>query len=655
MFPGAVLLLLLGPALLVVLQAGSAVGRRGITLGAAIVLLPGAIWCALEWIRWHDDALPDDPTTLAPVTSETCYKCHESHYASWKHTFHRTMTREATPEFVKADFDNAEHTYMGVTSRLIRQGDRYFMDLVDPAWASEMVRRGVPLGEAGTPPRRKVSVDRLVGSHWFQQMLHRDETGRYVRLPLAYHIVEKRWIHLNGTFLLPPAADFFANAATWNETCVYCHNTRPSKNVISMPGSPLPLYRTEVGELGISCEACHGAGERHVNAHQNPARRLSQRYSQEGDPTIINPARLPVARSDDVCGHCHGRATPRFAEWNPRTQADPFLAGDDLTRHFQRFWSEAENRLQLAKKDLPGVVPPRPEPLDGTFWGDGTPLTTALEYQSMALSACYQNGQGEMRCLTCHAMHNGNNNHQVKEGMRTNAACYGCHPSYRDKLTEHTHHAADSAGSNCLNCHMAYQVFSLLDTHRSHRIAIPHVKDSLGTGKPHACNLCHLDKSLGWTNNQLAKWYGAKPAPLSEEERTIASSVLHLAKSDARSRAVVAGAFSWKPAQEASGRDWMAPLLLSTMENERYEAVRYLAYRSLRSLHGSQAVVYDYEGSASLRADQIRRMRLALDKAAPLNPRDYPDLPLTAAGRFSDSAYNRLLRTRNDPDVTANE
>src|SRR6516225_2899935 len=158
MFPGAVLLLLLGPALLVVLQAGSAVGRRGITLGAAIVLLPGAIWCALEWIRWHDDALPDDPTTLAPVTSETCYKCHESHYASWKHTFHRTMTREATPEFVKADFDNAEHTYMGVTSRLIRQGNRYFMDLVDPAWASEMVRRGVPLGEAGTPPRRKVSV-----------------------------------------------------------------------------------------------------------------------------------------------------------------------------------------------------------------------------------------------------------------------------------------------------------------------------------------------------------------------------------------------------------------------------------------------------------------------------------------------------------------
>ena len=653
MLAGAGLLLLVLPAVLIVWQTRSALGKRGTTVGAILVLVPVSAWCALEWLHRDEDPPPSDLTTLTPVNSQTCFKCHESHYTSWQHTFHRTMTREATPEFVKADFNDVIHQYQGLTSHLSRVGDRYYMDLVDPEWAEAMGRQGIPLDEAGTPPRRTFSVDRLVGSHWFQQMLHRDEHGRYLRLPLAYHIVEKRWIHIHGAFLAAPSQDFWGKTSVWNESCVFCHNTRPVKNPMPMP-TGMPAYRTEVGELGIACEACHGAGERHVQTHQNPARRLAQRHADGPDPTIVNPARLSVRQSDDVCAHCHGRSMPRFDTWNPVTQADPFLAGADMTRYFSRFWSEAQlNLLKQGKPFAPG--PATPEPLDGTFWGDGTPLTTSVEFQGMALSACYQNGQGELRCLTCHSMHGNEPNHQVKDGMRSNAACYGCHPSYRDRLTEHTHHPADSQGSLCYNCHMAYQVYSLLDHHRTHRITVPHIEDSVGTGKPHACNLCHLDKSLGWTSARLDEWYGTPQQPLSSEDRAIASSVLHLAKSDARSRAVVVAAFGWKPAQEASGRDWQTPLLLWTLENDRYEAVRYLAHRALRSLHGPAAADYDYQGTPKARTDQIRRLRLALEKTTPINPRDYPDLPLTAAGRFADDVLDRLLRSRNDPDVFANE
>ncbi len=283
--------------------------------------------------------------------------------------------------------------------------------------------------------------------------------------------------------------------------------------------------------MGISCEACHGSGERHVLAHQNPARRIALHASGKADPTIVNPARLSVTRSDDVCARCHGAGPmPRRKEWNPDTHADPFLAGRELARSHFMYWSEGDIRLYQQRKDTASIGPQRPDPLDGRFWGDGTPLTTALEYQGMALSACYQGGHGKMSCLTCHSMHQGDPNHQLKEGMRTNAACYSCHESYRDKLVEHTHHAADSSGSLCHNCHMPHQVYSLLDIHRTHRIMTPRVRDSMGTGKPHACNLCHLDKSLGWTSDQLQKWYGTKPEPLSDDDRTIASSVLHLAR-----------------------------------------------------------------------------------------------------------------------------
>jgi predicted CXXCH cytochrome family protein len=655
MLASAAVLLVLLPALLIVFQMCNALGgRRGAALAALVILLPASAWCALDLSQRQEAPPVQDLAALPPVPSQACFKCHESHYTSWQRTFHRTMTREATPEYVKGDFDNAVHQFLGVTSHLIRRGDRFFLDTVDPAWAMDMAQRGMPLDQAESMPRREMSVDRLVGSHWFQQLLHCDEQGRYLRLPLAYHIVEGRWIHINGAFLKPDSPSFYGHTAIWNETCLYCHNTRPSKNPQPLLDE-MPGYRTEVGELGIACEACHGPGDRHIRAHQNPARRVAQRASSEADPTIVNPARLAVARADDICAKCHGRSLPRFEAWNQETYAEPFLAGRKLATFYSLFWSEAEMRLQTQGQDTKALPRRPPGPRDGSFWGDGTPLTTALEYHGMALSACYQDGHGKMSCLSCHSMHQSEPDHQMKDGMRTNAACYGCHESYRERLVEHTHHTAESSGSLCYNCHMPHQVYSLLDTHRSHRITIPRVRDSVGTGKPHACNLCHLDKSLGWTGEQLSRWYGTKPELLSKDERTIAASVLELARGDARTRAVVAGAFSWPAAQAASGRDWPALLLTRTLENERYEAVRYLMHRALRSLHGNAADDFDYRSGPAERAARLRGLRLRMDSAARPERSRYPYLPLTETGLFADDVYDRLLRTRNDPDVFINE
>src|SRR5262249_767969 len=152
-------------------------------------------------------------------------------------------------------------------------------------------------------------------------------------------------------------------------------------------------------------------------------------------------------------------------------------------------------------------------------------------------------------------------NFMLRPRMDTNEVCLQCHEAFRSRVAEHSHHETGSAGSQCVNCHMPYQVYSLLTTHRSHRIESPTVRASLGPGKPHACNLCHLDKSLGWTQDKLVEWYGQKPVPLAEEDRRIASSLLHLTKGDARSRVVFAGAFSWPPGLEASGADWQPSIL----------------------------------------------------------------------------------------------
>ena len=89
-------------------------------------------------------------------------------------------------------------------------------------------------------------------------------------------------------------------------------------------------------------------------------------------------------------------------------------------------------------------------------------------------------------------------------GMGTNEACTQCHPSIAANVTRHTNHGERSSGSACYNCHMPYTTYGLLKTIRSHTIGSPSVAETLNAGRPNACNLCHVDKTLRWTSDALA-------------------------------------------------------------------------------------------------------------------------------------------------------
>ncbi len=636
--------------------------RPGVGVGFALAALAGAVWLYTHGGLRSLEAEPPDFSHVAHVTSDSCFKCHENHHESWYRTFHRTMTRDAVPETVKGDFNDVRFHFQGVTSHMTRDGDvgdQFFMETADPAWAERVLQSKKPPEEWGRPGLKKFKVDRLVGSHWFQEYMHKDEAGRYIRLPLSFHIVENRWIHTNGAFLAPDTNDFWSKSTAWNESCVFCHNTKPSKNPSPPWGRGAGVrglgYDTQVAELGIACEACHGPGEEHVRVNQSLARRWAVGRAGKGDPTIVNPERLSARLASEICGHCHGATVPRESAWDRKTVTDPFIPGEPLSRAFFVFWSEAE-QLRLAKTQRQDPHPrQQPGPLDGRFWGDGTPLTTALEFQGMALSACYENGRGKLSCLSCHSMHDAQPHFQVKRGMETNDACYQCHPSYRGQLEQHTHHPANSSGSLCYNCHMPHQVYSLLTTHRTHRIHVPRVKDSVGTGKPHACNLCHLDKSLAWTQDRLKEWYGHERVELSGEDRNVASTLVHLMQSDARSRAVVAGMFSWPPALQASGKDWAGPVLIEAMKHDRYPAVRYLAQRGLRTIHGPEMNRYNYLGLPDEREAQLEVLIEKLTRSPTADPARYPHLPLRPAGSLDAAVILQLLKKRNDPDVVINE
>ena len=57
----------------------------------------------------------------------------------------------------------------------------------------------------------------------------------------------------------------------------------------------------------------------------------------------------------------------------------------------------------------------------------------------------------------------------------------------------------------------------------SHQISSPTVQATIDTGRPNACNLCHLDKTLEWSAEHLFEWYGTPKPDLNDDDRTIAA------------------------------------------------------------------------------------------------------------------------------------
>ncbi len=123
-------------------------------------------------------------------------------------------------------------------------------------------------------------------------------------------------------------------------------------------------------------------------------------------------------------------------------------------------------------------------------------------------------------------------------------------PPYTTEVTRHTFHGAGSAGSDCLNGHMPHTSYALFRAIRSHQIASPGVAASARYGTPNACNLCHLDRTLGWAQRWLGEWYGQEEVVLSEEQREVSAAVLWVVKGNAAQRVVAGWHSGWAPAPQ---------------------------------------------------------------------------------------------------------
>ncbi len=575
---------------------------------------------------------PAEKSRLGYVSSSVCAECHPQQHASWHASYHRTMTQLASPTAVLGDFDDVRVTANERRFEMRRKGDVCWVEMDNPE---------VPVGQM---PRAEVPIVMTTGSHHMQVYWYVTGHGRTVgQLPLVFLRETEEWIPRDAAFLVPPSTAFSAETGRWNETCVACHATAGASR--PQPGG----WDTEVAEFGISCEACHGPGEAHVQF-----RRQAGPASTAAVDPIVNPARLTHQRTSEVCGQCHGVTTARnpveFQESLQRGAA--YRPGDALPDSRKLIRADAASRQFLAQYVETDVD----EYFRDRFWPDGMIRISGRELNGLSESRCHQ--QGELSCISCHAMHQRPDdprsaaewaNDQLGAGMGTDQACLQCHAA-ASYGPAHTHHKSTSPGARCYNCHMPHTTYGLLKAIRSHQISVPHITEDRQAGRPNACNLCHLDRTLAWSDQHLHDWFGSARATLDSDEKTLAASIVWLLRGDAGVRALAAWNMGWSAAQETSGTAWQAPFLIHAL-GDPYDAVRLIARRSLKTLPGFSQFEFDVFGTPDELATGQQEAYLVWANRPRNEPAATPHLMQDEQGRLDRSTLHRILQQRDHRPV----
>lgn len=617
--------------------------RAGALLLLVAALLGGFSWKtrANNRLAARTQLLQKLPAENRPgyVRSESCRSCHPEQHASWHRSFHRSMTQHASPEAVRGNFTNVTLTLNNETYHLTRRQNEFFVEMVDPDWKYVRAlqqqafvggRRPEPKPEPN-PPRVEKRVTMTTGSHHMQTYWVAGDFGnQQFNVPFTYLFEEARWVPRNDVFMLPPGAPSLQQV--WNDNCIGCHATagQPKQDPNTF------VMNTRTAEFGIACESCHGPGEKHVRANSAPLRRYALHRKTKDDPTITNPARVSAKESAQICGQCHAaRYSANHGEWlmegfdywrrNDIAAARPLMPG---------------KRLQALTNLSDPAQAAEHRALSGYFWSDGMVRVSGREYNGLVETPCFQ--RGNMSCLSCHSMHKSDPDDQLARGMEGNAACFQCHGDFKKKLVQHTHHGANSAGSLCYNCHMPHTTYGLLKGIRSHQITSPTVKSSIDTGRPNACNLCHLDQTLAWTARNLNAWY-RQPIPQIEKDfQEAPASVAWLLRGDAGQRALIAWHMGWAPARQVSGTNWLAPYLMETLDDP-YSVVRYIVQRSLKSVPGIGRLNFDFIAPAP---------RRTLAKSALLQSWDSATLPASDRAKvLTPEKISQLLQRRDQREM----
>ena len=437
------------------------------------------------------------PNAIAQTTyvgSQVCADCHVAEYRDWQQSHHWHAMQPATEKTVLGDFNNAEFTYNGITSRFYRRDNKYFVKTDNANGALQ-----------------EFEIAYTFGIEPLQQYLIDFPDGRKQVLSITWDSRSKaeggqRWYHLY------PEDDIFQHAAekaqpidhkdplhwtgsyfNWNSRCAACHSTDLKKQYDADSNT----YNTTWQEINIGCEACHGQGSKHLDwAKQSNHNELLNggfpiSLANKGVWTAITIVTTPdntantsatkaavqptfrrngpsADRQRQVCATCHSRRS-ELQQW-------------DVTKSYHDGFS-----LELLEAPQ--------------YFYDGQISDEVYVYGSFLQSKMYAEG---VTCSNCHNPHS----LALKVGKPgdSNGVCSQCHMPNNYDSTKHHHHEMNSAGAQCVNCHMPAKTYMGVDVRHDHSFRIPRPLLSDEISAPNTCTQCHKDKDNTWAAKAIDTW-----------------------------------------------------------------------------------------------------------------------------------------------------
>lgn len=313
----------------------------------------------------------------------------------------------------------------------------------------------------------------VYGSLWKQRYFTKVGDDYY---PLAaqWEIKNHAW----SKYFVKPGTDWWAQfyppdntQRPTGPTCDGCHSVG------------YDIHTKQVAEWNVGCERCHGPGSEHA-AHPTHT-------------NIFNPSHLDYVAATDTCIQCHSQGRPLTTPIEGKYYDWP--VGYQVGRRLQDYWKLEERSLGTT---------------DFYYFPDGTAHKNRMQGNDFVQSVMYRRG---ITCFSCHDVHGTNNYAQLIKPADT--LCLDCHGPLSPNgprtatLEEHTHHKKDSAGSQCIACHMPQietegPPNTFVHAH-TFRFVTPQMTDKYKI--PNPCTQCHTDKSTAWATDAMRHWPERSP------------------------------------------------------------------------------------------------------------------------------------------------
>ena len=307
----------------------------------------------------------------------------------------------------------------------------------------------------------------IYGSKW-KQRYFRKVGNDYFPLPAQWDVTHQVWrayFVKEGTDWWVPHYPADNMKRPTGPLCDGCHSVNYN------------IETHTVTEWNVGCEKCHGPGAAHA---AKPSR-----------ANIVNPARIDPVSANDLCIQCHSQGQPPS---NPiRGQYYDWPVGFHAGAKLKDYWNLEEHKAGETTF---------------THFADGTAHKNRMQGNDFVTSLMYTRG---VTCYSCHDVHGTANDADLLKPA--SVMCLECHgpksPNgpHTATIEQHTHHKANSTGSECVACHMPKIETTLGDVNvRSHtfRFISPALTEKFKI--PNSCNTCHTDKSAKWALDELKKW-----------------------------------------------------------------------------------------------------------------------------------------------------